>query len=125
MWDLGLRGMSSEGVFPRDPSPYLRVFRRKSEKLRTARSISATEDRTRHLQSTSSSAEPLSHWWGPHLRFSKPLLVYFKKEDYVFSLYVHIFLANYKTDLNYIFILHYTPRKAKKDLKQTVSENHH
>ena len=44
------------GVFLRDPSPYLREFRRK---LRTARSTSATEEWTWHLPSTSFWAQPL------------------------------------------------------------------
>ena len=37
-------GMPSVGVFLRDPSPYLREFRRIHGKLRTARSTSVTED---------------------------------------------------------------------------------
>ena len=43
----------SMGVFLRDPSTYLREFRRKNGKLRTARSTSTIGDWTLHLPSTS------------------------------------------------------------------------
>ena len=48
----------------RNPSPYLREFRRK---LRTARWTSATGNWTWHFPHFPSSAELLRHWWGGHL----------------------------------------------------------
>ena len=55
--------MPSVGVILRVPSPFLRNFRRNHRKLQTARSTSATVDRTRHPPSSSSSADALSFLW--------------------------------------------------------------
>ena len=45
-------GMSSVGIFLRDPSPYLREFRRKPLKIQNGYAISVTKNWARHLKST-------------------------------------------------------------------------
>ena len=60
MRDLGLGGKCPpRGVFLRDPSPYLREFRRKSRK--TPKKL---DRQVRPGIAPALKVEPLGHWWG-------------------------------------------------------------